>query len=139
MKILKQIGIVFLHWTWGLIQTLIGFIVFLICINRRHIWLNGNVCTEIKGNWGGITLGMFTFVDYMPEGEKAYSDLTVLHEHGHTLQSILLGPLWLIIIALPSLIWASFFDKWRSKHHVSYYSLYCEKWADKWGGVKRNK
>lgn len=137
MKVLKQIGIVFLHWTWGILQTLAGFIGFLIFIKRRHIWINGNVCTEVRGCWGGITLGMFTFVDYMPAGEKAYNDNTVKHEHGHTLQSILLGPLWLLIIALPSIVWAGCFGKWRAKHRKSYYWLYCEAWADKWGGVKR--
>lgn len=137
MNILRQVGIVLLHWTWGVIQTLIGFIVFLIFVNRRHLWLNGNVCTEVRGNWGGITLGMFTFVDYMPEGEQACYDKTVRHEHGHTLQSILLGPLWLLIIALPSIVWAGCFNNYRAKHHIGYYSLYCEMWADKWGDVKR--
>lgn len=136
MKVLKQIGIVFLHWTWGIVQTLAGFIVFLCTLSQRHIWLNGNVCTEIPGRWGGITLGMFTFVDRMPAGEAVYTDHTVRHEHGHTLQSILLGPLWLFVIAFPSLIWAGCFCKWRIKHKKSYYWFYPEAWANAWGGVK---
>lgn len=136
MKILGQIGIVFLHWTWGILQTLVGFVGFLIHIRKRHIWINGSVITEVPGNWGGVSIGMFAFVDYMPKEEKAYKSNLVLHEHGHTLQSILLGPLWVFVVAIPSLIWAGCFDNWRQKHNVDYYAMGIEAWANKWGGVK---
>lgn len=136
MKILRQIGIVFLHWTWGILQTFVGFIVFLIFIEHRHIWLNGSVITEIKGNWGGISIGMFAFVCEMPKGEEAYQSTLVRHEYGHTLQSILLGAFWIFIIAIPSLIWANCFEKYRLKHNISYYRFYTEAWANKWGGVE---
>lgn len=137
MKILRQIGIVFLHWTWGILQTLVGFVGFLIHIRKRHIWINGSVITEVPGNWGGVSIGMFAFVDYMPKEEKAYKSNLVLHEHGHTLQSILLGPLWILVVAIPSLIWAGCFDNWRRKHNVDYYAMGIEAWANKWGGVKQ--
>lgn len=137
MRYLCHIGIVFLHWTWGILQTVVGFIVFLIFIENRHIWYNGAVITEIKGNWGGISIGMFAFVDNMPQGKEAYKSNLVKHEYGHTLQSILLGVLWVFIVAIPSLIWAGCFKKWRKKHNISYYSMPIEHWADKWGGVNR--
>ena len=59
------------------------------------------------------------------------------HEYGHTIQSNFLGPLFLIIIGLPSIIWAGCFDRYRRKHNISYYQFYTEKWADALGGVKR--
>ena len=136
MKVIRQIGIVFLHWTWGILQTLVGFVGFLIHIRKRHIWINGSVITEVPGNWGGVSIGMFAFVDYMPRDEKAYTSELVLHEHGHTLQSILLGPLWWLVVAIPSFIWAGCFEGWRRKHKVSYYAMPIEAWANKWGGVK---
>lgn len=136
MKSLKQSTIVLLHWTWGILQTIVGFIGFLIHIKNRHIWINGSIVTEVPGNWGGVSIGMFAFVDHMPEGDKAYTSNLVLHEHGHTLQSIILGPLWVFVVAIPSLIWAGCFGKWRAKHHVSYYAMPIEAWANKLGGVK---
>ena len=126
-----NIGVVILHWTWGILQTLVGFIGFLIFINRRHVWVNGSVCTEVKGNWGGITLGMFTFVDDI----SPFNEITIKHEYGHSLQSILLGPIWILVIAIPSLLWASCGKGLRLKYNHNYYWLYCERWADAWGGV----
>ncbi len=61
----------------------------------------------------------------------------IAHEYGHTIQSHKLGPIYLLVIGLPSLIWAGCFDKWREKHNKSYYWLYTEAWADKLSGVKR--
>jgi hypothetical protein len=61
----------------------------------------------------------------------------IAHEYGHTIQSHKLGLVYLLVIGLPSLIWAGCFEKYRKKHGVSYYSFYTEKWADKLGGVER--
>lgn len=61
----------------------------------------------------------------------------VLHEYGHTIQSHKLGPLYLLAVGLPSIIWNGCFKKYREKKGVSYYSVYPENWADKLGGVKR--
>lgn len=137
MKALQRLAIIFWQWTWGVLQTLVGFVIFLIHVRKRHIWINGSVITEIPGRWGGISIGMFAFVDYMPIGEAAYQDDTVRHEYGHTIQSMILGPLWVLVIGLPSLIWAGCFDDYRVKHNRSYYWLYTERWADYCGGVKR--
>lgn len=59
------------------------------------------------------------------------------HEYGHTQQSRKLGPLYLLIIGLPSLIWAGCFEGWRKKHNKPYEWFYTEAWADRLGGVKR--
>jgi hypothetical protein len=59
----------------------------------------------------------------------------LVHEYGHCLQSILLGPLFLPVIAIPSILWATLpcFERFRSRKGVSYYELYCEKWANRFG------
>lgn len=60
---------------------------------------------------------------------------TRIHEYGHTIQSLLLGPVWAFVIAIPSFIWCNTprFVKMRKEEGVSYYKLYCEGWANLWG------
>ena len=53
---------------------------------------------------------------------------TLVHEYGHTIQSIILGPLYLLIIGIPSSIWAMTFN--NKGNTISYYSFYTEKWAN---------
>lgn len=120
-----------LHFLWGLPQNLIGLImyIFLAPKHKHKRYKRAFVCEMPWG--GGVSLGMFIFVGNI-DAEK-----TVMHEYGHTRQSMMLGVLYLLVIGLPSIVWAGCFDKYRAKHHISYYSLYTEKWADKLGGVVR--
>lgn len=117
---------------WQLPQNLLGAIIWFVCqVNKRTTqhW-NGRLIVE----WGlnsGLSLGYFIFV------RSANAEKTVKHEYGHTKQSLLLGWLYLIIIGLPSIIWAGCFGNYRAKHRVSYYAFYTESWADKLGGVVR--
>lgn len=134
----KNLFYILIQWTWGFVQNLIGLIVFLIFYKYKHIKANNVVFTEIPGNWGGITLGGFVFIDYLPDDE-IFKDSVVRHEYGHTIQSLYLGPLWLFIIGLPSLLWAGCFDKYRAKYKVSYYDFYTEKWANYLGDTLTQK
>ena len=119
-----------LHFIWGLPQNIIGGIMHLIFRwkNPHKKYKNAYVC---KCPLGNVSLGMFIFVSNLDWEE------TVKHEYGHTIQSMILGPLYLLVIGLPSVIWAGCFGKYRRKHNISYYSLYTEAWADKLGGVTR--
>lgn len=54
---------------------------------------------------------------------------------GHAKQSRLLGPLYLIVIGLPSILWAGIHGKVAPRK--SYYWFYTERWADRLGGVGR--
>ena len=84
---------------------------------------------------GGLSLSTHIF---LPEGVDPRTHApNVLHEYGHTRQSRILGPLYLLVVGLPSIIWAGCFENYRKKHNISYYSIYPENWADKLGGVKR--
>ena len=80
---------------------------------------------------GGISLGRYVFLSWGQAGDRS----TVFHELGHCRQSRMLGPLYLIVIGLPSLLWAWLGD--RIAPDKSYYWFYTEKWADRLGGVKR--
>lgn len=69
--------------------------------------------------------------------ESKWHSEYLAHEYGHTKQSRMLGPFYLLIVGLPSIIWNGCFENYRTKHNKSYYSFYTERWADELGGVKR--
>ena len=83
-------------------------------------------------------LGMFIFVGrdavFGPDGENIIKRI-LYHEYGHTIQSAILGPLYLPVIAIPSLIWANSpgLSRYRVRSGRSYYSFYPERWADQLG------
>jgi len=113
-------------------QNLIGFVGTLIFRGERYQYKDATI-THVKGSWGAVTLGKYIFAD------DAYfrDEQTIQHEYGHRLQSRKLSVLYLLVVGLPSLIWAGCFEKWRRKRGVSYYWFYTERWADKLGGVVR--
>ena len=55
-----------------------------------------------------------------------------MHEYGHSIQSLILGPLYLIIIGIPSTLWGFLpsLSAKRKKHHISYFIFYTERWAN---------
>lgn len=79
----------------------------------------------------GISLGGIIIVNSRSGGATSKS---VAHEYGHTIQSMYLGPLYLIVIGLPSLLWNM---RCRGNLELDYYSFFTERWADKLGKVKR--
>ena len=131
------------QWTWGLPVNIIGGIAFLICTKikgRRWQRFGYSYIVYLPWNQGGLSLGLFIFMkDHHRSKKWTYN--TRIHEYGHTWQCLLLGPLYYIIIAVPSAIWCNVFGGYRKKHNISYYKLYCESWANSFGesftGLKR--
>jgi hypothetical protein len=130
-----------IQWTWGALQNLLGLVVFLICIRKPHAIFRTAVVT-LWDRPESMGCGMFVFLTNQgPTGRSddlkisKYQQEILFHEYGHTLQSLMLGPLFLPVIGIPSFIWASlpFFDRLRRRHRLSYYWLYCEKWATNLG------
>lgn len=112
--------------SWGLLQTMVGAILTLALWPRCT---RARFRTAIVTVWplaSGLSLGMFIFV---PRGCQR---TLVLHEYGHTLQSLMLGPLYLPLIVLPSLMWAGIpaFGRLRRRRSYSYYRFYTERWAN---------
>ena len=59
----------------------------------------------------------------------------LVHEYGHTIQSMILGPLYLFAMGIPSTVWGfvpSLHEK-RKKEGLSYFSFFTEKWANALG------
>ena len=68
---------------------------------------------------------------------KNVSKKTWDHEYGHTRDSRMFGPLYLIVIGLPSIIWAWMYGTIIKPTQNGYYKFYTEKRADRLGGVER--
>lgn len=133
MKIIKGVLFYFWQFTYGLLQNLIGLVIFLIYKKKgcRSEMYHYAIITYIeKKNFGGVSLGMFIFINKNRKGDELH-DMKI-HEYGHTIQTMILGPLWLFIIAIPSAIWCNlpYFVKLRKEKNISYYRAYCEGWSN---------
>jgi len=127
---------------WQLPQNIIGLIILLVNLKRYDKYtLYGNDISfyVVKHLFDcRISLGDFMLLD----SDNTISEVMLKHEHGHQKQSLCLGPLYLIVIGLPSLIGnicsRIFHKEWDTERKDKwYYSLPWEKWADELGGVKR--
>ena len=124
MKILKSILLYILQ----LPQNLLGLLFLLVLTGETRHRLGSIRFYFLDSFSGGITLG-----EYIIVGTR--QQLTVRHEFGHVRQSRMLGPLYLPVIGIPSLLWAalgSMVCPFREYHW-----FYTEAWADRLGGVKR--
>ena len=141
---MKKALYIFLQCTWGFFQTALGFAVFLVNIRANHYFYHGAVITEWK-NSTSVSLGLFVFVTKepyfydkvrhaCPTREDAFRRLRV-HEYGHTIQSLFLGPLYLPVIGIPSSVWCFLppLVNMRRNDGVSYFAFYTEKGANYWG------
>ena len=105
--------------------------------------------TEYKGiiykyypKWRcGVSLGCYVLLGHIFDE----SPETTAHEWGHTRQSLIFGPLYLLFIGLPSGL-GNLYDRFyhnkahgwtHAQSYKWYYSQPWEKWADMLGGVER--
>ena len=120
---------------WQLPQNLLGLAVGLFLKGKRRLPGVPGIPETIRvvgarNMYGGISLGNFIY--FRP---PAYETM-IRHEYGHCRQSRLLGPFYLLVVGLPSLLWALW---WHPGRPVPYSRFYTERWADRLGGVERRK
>lgn len=119
---------------WQLPQVVIAAIVMLFALifakKKAFIpFVNGKLTVwELRLNldWNApfcFTLGPFVITPFRVKDE------TLLHESGHSIQSIYLGPLYLLVVGIPSALLVST-KRIFKKSHEWYHSKYPEKWAD---------
>lgn len=129
-RLAKLIGTIVLV-IWQLPQVILGFFVRLFTGARK--WNEASVEYDRRiFTWkltSGISLSTYYIIVRWGANLNA-----IKHEKGHTIQSLILGPLYLIVIGIPSIVWAGLIHKHTNK---SYYWFYTEAWADKLGGVTR--
>ncbi len=127
---------ILLQSTWGLPQTLLGLVLFLRHIKAPHAFYRGCIRTEWP-HGGGVSLGLFIFTAdaaHAPSAERRAA--LAAHEYGHTLQSLLLGPLYLFTVGIISFTWANAprFRRMRAECGLPYSHCFVERWADRLGG-----
>jgi hypothetical protein len=127
MKKLVNILLFILSFIWQAPQSILGFCFLLFFVIRGDIELISykKLCFAFKSKYmnGGISLGNFAFLSTY----NAKKTASVAHEQeGHTKDSKIFGPLYLLIIGLPSLMWA-----WLGDNNKCYYDFYTERRANK--------
>ena len=142
------------QWTWGLPQTLAGAVLYLKHRKDPHFDYNGARVTAWD-KLSGVSLGKFIFVPekkgwstIQENGEKpdsqksqrkagkdSVSSFLLEHEYGHTIQSLILGPAYLLVVGLPSILWnrLPYFERRRRRTGKSYYSAIFERTANTLG------
>ena len=141
MKTLLYVFYIIIQCTWGFLQTAAGFIFFLCNLKRPHFFYRGAVVTLTDRGFS-VSLGLFVFVSdsRLKDGRKSLmedeiSRRILIHEYGHTIQSLLLGPLYLIVIGIPSFLWANLPQarRYRFMRNIPYSRLYTERNANYFG------
>lgn len=119
---------------WQLPQILIGWLI-LCFVNMNEVELiNGRLIVYSKFMRGGISLGRVIIMGLRYHNDGVETDEK--HEYGHIIQSQYLGWFYLLIIGIPSFLWATFH---KGSMYSYYRDFYTERWADKLGGVVRNE
>jgi len=121
---------------WTLPQTLLGG--FIVLVSRAAYMNEKDFARIYVSKWlpymSGVSLGFYIIFGGDKVGNVRVGFDDVNHEYGHCLQSLILGPLYILVIGIPSFLWAWFICKWTGR---DYYWFYTERWADKLGGVYR--
>ena len=92
---------------------------------NRHRWPSSFIYFSDRMS-GGISLGQYVILSarYVGDVNAWY------HERGHHLQSMILGPLFLPLVGLPSGLWALYFS---GRSRKNYYSFLPERSANRLG------
>lgn len=121
----------FLKFIWQFPQNLIA-LIYREYLNGKGVMLaieyyKGIIIYYTKDTVGNVSLGDSIFIS------ATASSRIVKHELGHTRQSLILGPLYLIVIGIPSIIWAAIHRAIAPDKPYNWF--YTEAWANKLGGV----
>ena len=97
-RVFRTAGYWLVSLTWGGVMTLLGAVIALGMLLSGHApkKLGPNVYFEAGLGWGGMEYGAFFFVS------KDASEETRLHEAGHGIQNLVLGPLMPFLVCIPS-------------------------------------
>ncbi len=124
---MKQLVFWLWQWTWGFPQSFIGLIVCL--CNRKMPRERYRGCIVTRWNKrGSMGMGMFLFLGSEDPQVR-------VHEFGHSVQSLIFGPLFLPVMGIPSFLWCNLpvCRRMRTEKGISYYRFYPESTANRLG------
>lgn len=121
-------------WIWSQPQTVFGCVLYHL-VDALNAYVNKKRYKEARviylpvQEWG-VSLGPYIFLS-----EDNVLDRDLRHEYGHTIQSYYLGPLYLLIVGVPSVIlkFASLYSDYVNEH---YFNFWPESWAERLGEVE---
>jgi hypothetical protein len=131
---------------WQLPTTLVGYLlVFLLQCSYAGTYRDIKIFktnAPFSISLGGLIIISDTWIkEYVRIHNDKAVDRLFDHEWGHTRQSILLGPWYLLLVGIPSIVqhFLSLLLLKMGHPHMDqfYYNRYPEKWADRLGGVVR--
>lgn len=107
----------YIWWLWELPQLLAGLLVALM-VRPYTTYLYKEAIVVVHRFRFNVALSRLILIN-KPTSNK------LQHEYGHVIQSMYLGPLYLLVIGIPSLLHCVF-------HGCEYYyHFYTEKWANR--------
>lgn len=124
-----------IKWIWQLPQNICGIIWYIIKRKSIILKVHSNLISSLGAKvyvikaGGGVTLGKYIFISQTYKDK----DRVIKHELGHVKQSIMLGPLYLIIIGIPSILHATMnnYIGCCKNNPKGYYHFYTEDWANR--------
>jgi len=142
----------YILWIWQFPQTFAGFVLINIykkILKRTTVKDTYKECDLIyikhfpsKKSLSGVSLGKYIILDLDRFYNNENKLITIKHEYGHVKQGYIFGPLYLLVIGLPSItqnIFSSISNKKGTDYWKNYYNRYPENWADKLGDVSEEE
>lgn len=130
---MKRLLYILWQWIWGLPQNLVG-LGFYLYYRRKgcpSFSYQGARVTVWTNHAGSMSMGRYLF---MAPGWRPGNHRLLAHEYGHTIQSLFFGPVYLLVVGLPSILWAGLpLCKRMRRAGKPYYSVYPEKGATRLG------
>jgi len=131
MNLFEDIKVNIINWTWELPQTLLGYVIMKFIDNYKVQNFRDVKLVLMNKQRFGISLGRYILLN------KNTREINKDHEYGHCIQSKKLGPLYLIVVGIPSITLNIISSIIGGEFASNYYNRFPENWADKLGNIKR--
>ena len=128
-------------WAWQLPQVIAGC-VWCMFTRPRYLYSHHHVHLFTCRFGGGVSFGPIAFYDERHRTGLLSRDPRVMpyitHEYGHSMDSRLWGPLYLLAIGIPSGVhlWVREWFKDRWPRLENYYDFYTERRANRKAGIE---
>lgn len=135
---LSKDSYILLSFTWGILVTLIGAVIAAALYVLGEEPHKNRLGWVFKVSWvkgAGVSFGPFAIT---PKKPTAY---LLQHEFGHSIQNCYLGPFWIVLVGIPSMVRFWYRDIKKKKEKISekdlpaYDSAWFEGSATELGGL----